>query len=138
MIAQMMEPIKVIETIKPVALKNPQPGVYVYDMGQNFAGWARLRVQGKKGVKIELRYAANSADNGMIDTTSINKAKSTDTYILKGKGTELYEPFFTYHGFRYVQVTGFPGEPNLDNLEGCVVHSDVEPSGHFELQQRRD
>jgi alpha-L-rhamnosidase len=131
MISQMMEPIKVIETIKPVALKNPQPGVYVYDMGQNFAGWARLKVQGKKGVKVVLRYAENLADNGMIDTTSNNKAKSTDTYILKGKGTELYEPFFTYHGFRYVQVTGFPGEPNPDNLEGCVVHSDVEPSGHF-------
>ncbi len=131
MISQMMEPIKVIETIKPVALKNPQPGVYVYDMGQNFAGWARLKVQGKKGIKVVLRYAENLADNGMIDTTSNGKAKSTDTYILKGKGIELYEPTFTYHGFRYVQVTGFPGEPNPDNLEGSVVHSDVEPSGHF-------
>ncbi len=131
MISQMMEPIRVVEIIKPISLKNPQPGIYVYDMGQNFTGWARLKVKGKKGNKVVLRYAEDLADNGLIDTTSNNKARALDTYILKGKGTELYEPLFTYHGFRYVQVTGFPGEPNPDNLKGCVVHSDVEPSGNF-------
>ena len=131
MISQIMEPIKVIQTTKPVALKNPQPGVYVYDMGQNFSGWARLKVKGKKGTRIALRYTEDIFENGMIDTTSINKAKATDTYVLNGKDTESFEPTFTFHGFRYVQVTGFPGEPGLENLEGCVVHSAVEPTGYF-------
>jgi alpha-L-rhamnosidase len=131
MISQMMEPIKVIETLKPVALENPEPGVYVYDMGQNFSGWARLKVKGAKGDTIVLAFAENKLETGKIDTISNNKAKTTDTFILNGTGTEIFEPTFTFHGFRYVQMTGFPGEPTIDNLEGRVVHSDVEPVGHF-------
>ncbi len=132
MISQMMEPIKVTETIKPVALKNPSPGVYVYDMGQNFAGWTRLKVKGSKGTKVTLRYAENAHADGNLDVKSMNLAQATGSYTLKGEGVEVYEPRFTYYGFRYVEITGFPGEPTLENLEGCVVHSACERTGSFE------
>jgi len=129
--AQMLPPIKVTKTITPVKVTNPRPGVYVYDMGQNFAGWARLKVKGPRGTKVVLRFAEEIYEDGMIDPRTNKKAKATDTYILKGEGVEIYEPRFTYHGFRYVEVTGFPGTPTLENLEGRVVHSAVEPVGSF-------
>jgi alpha-L-rhamnosidase len=132
MISQMMEPVKVMEVIEPVALENPEPGVYVYDMGQNFAGWARLRVKGPRGLKVSLRYAENVHEDGTLDVKSMNLAQARGTYILKGQGTEVYEPHFAYYGFRYVEMTGFPGEPGLENLEGCVVHSSCEHTGSFE------
>lgn len=132
MISQMMEPIKISEVIKPVGLRNPKPGVYVYDMGQNFAGWARLKVEGPKGTKITLRYAENVHEDGTLDFKSMNLAQATGSYILKGQGVELYEPHFTYYGFRYIEMTGFPGEPDPENLEGCVVHSACEHTGSFE------
>ncbi len=132
MISQMMEPIKVTEIIRPVALRNPRPGVYVYDMGQNSAGWARLKVEGPKGTKVTLRYAENVQEDGTLDIKSMNLAQASGSYIVKGQGTEVYEPHFTYYGFRYVEMTGFPGEPGLENLEGCVVHSACEHTGSFE------
>ena len=131
LVAQMLEPIKVTQDVVPVALMNPAPGVYVYDLGQNIAGWARVRVRGPRGTKVVLKFAEMLYDNGMIDQENLRKAKATDTYILKGDGLELYEPRFTYHGFRYVEVTGYPGVPTLDDLRGCVVHSAVEPIGSF-------
>jgi len=132
LVSQMMQPIKVMKTIKPVALTNPKPGVYVYDMGQNFAGWAKLTVKGPRGTKVTMEYAELLDDDGMINWRNLGIGGHTmDTYILKGEGTEVYEPHFTYHGFRYVQVTGFPGVPKLDNLCGRVVYSAVESVGSF-------
>ncbi len=129
--AQMIPPIRVIDTIVPKAMTNPQSGVYVFDMGQNFSGWAQLRVRGPRGTKVTLRFAELAYDNGMINRENIRRAKAQDTYILKGEGVEVYEPRFTYHGFRYVEVRGFPGTPSLDSLRGRLVHSAVEPSGSF-------
>mgnify|MGYP000226888060 CR=1 FL=1 len=124
-------PIKAVKTIQPISISNPKPGVYVYDFGQNFTGWVRLTVKGPRGAKVKLRYAELLHPDGTINTTPNRGAKATDTYILKGGGIEVYEPRFTYHGFRYVEVTGFPGTPNLDSLEGIVVHSAVESTGGF-------
>jgi alpha-L-rhamnosidase len=132
MMPQMMESIQVTEILAPVKLTNPEADVWVFDMGQNFAGWARLVVQGPKETKVRMRYAENIGADGMIDRRSMNLAEAAATYILKGEGTEVYEPRFAFYGFRYVEVTGFPGTPTLDNLQGSVVHSACEPAGSFE------
>jgi alpha-L-rhamnosidase len=129
--AQMMPPIRVVDTIVPKSMTNPRPGVYVYDMGQNFTGWARIRVRGPRGTKVTLRYAELVYDDGMINRETIRRAKARDTYFLRGEGLEVYEPRFTYHGFRYVELTGFPGTPSLETLRGRLVHTAVEPTGSF-------
>lgn len=130
--AQMTPPIRVIETLKPQAVNEIEPGVFIYDMGQNMVGWCRLKVQGPKGTEVRLRHAETVKDDGTLYVANLRGAKCTDTYILKGEGMEIYEPRFTYHGFRYVEITGYPGTPGLDAIEGCVVHDDVERVGWFE------
>ena len=129
--AQMMPPIRVVDSMVPVALTNPWPGVYVYDLGQNLSGWAELRVSGPRGAEVRLRFSELLYDDGMINRENIRDAKSRDIYILRGEGEEVYQPRFTYHGFRYVEVTGYPGTPSLDSLRGRVVHTAVEPTGSF-------
>ncbi|MGO8786432.1 MAG: family 78 glycoside hydrolase catalytic domain, partial [Terriglobia bacterium] len=129
--AQMMPPIRDVDSMVPVALSNPRPGVYVYDMGQNFSGWVDLHVSGPRGAQVQLRFSELLYDTGMINRENIRGAKSRDIYILRGDGEESYHPHFTYHGFRYVEVTGFSGTPSLDSLRGHVVHSAVETTGSF-------
>jgi len=124
-------PIKVIRTLQPKEITIPRPNVYVYDFGQNFTGWVKLRVSGPRGKKVTLRYAELLNEDGTLNVAPNRGAKATDVYILKGGEEEVYEPRFTYHGFRYVEVTGFPGTPTLRNIEGRVVHSAVEPIGEF-------
>lgn len=131
LVSQMIEPIRVTETIKPVAITNPKPGIYVYDMGQNMVGWCRLTVTGSRGTKVSLRHAETIHDDGMLYMDNLRSAKVTDFYILKGDGVEIYEPRFIYHGFRFVEVSGFPGEPTLSSLEGKVVHDDLKSAGDF-------
>jgi alpha-L-rhamnosidase len=129
--AEMMPPIRVVDEVVPVNITNPEPGVYVYDMGQNMSGWARLRVRGPRGTHVRLRYAELIYPNGMINRANLQAAKSRDVYILRGGGWEVYHAHFTYHGFRYVEVTDFPGTPGLDSLRGEVVHTAVKPAGSF-------
>ncbi len=118
-----------INTKKPI---EPKKGVYVYDMGQNFAGFVRLKAKGKSGTKIVLRFAEMLNPDGTIYTENLRAARCSDTYILKGKEQEIWEPRFTFHGFRYVEVTGYPGVPGPDAITGIVVHSDTPPAGSFE------
>ena len=129
--AQMMPPIRVIDTLVPVKMMNPQPGVYVYDMGQNFSGWAQLKVKGPRGTAVRMRFSELVYEDGMINRENIRRAKAEDIYTLRGDGIEIYEPRFTYHGFRYVELTGFPGTPSLDSIRGRLVHTAVEPTGSF-------
>ena len=129
--AQMMPPIQDVDSLVPIALTNPRPGVYVYDLGQNISGWADLHVVGPRGAQVQLRYSELLYDTGMINRENIRGAKSRDIYILRGEGEEDYHPRFTYHGFRYVEVTGYPGTPSLDSLRGHVVHSAVQTTGSF-------
>jgi alpha-L-rhamnosidase len=131
LVSHLMPPIKVVEHLKPKAVTNPKPGVYVFDLGQNFAGWVRLTSEGSRGKRITLRYAEDLKPDGMIDVTSNERAVATDVYVMSGKGRETYEPRFTFHGFRYVEVTGFPGTPTFDNLLGCVVHTSCDTTGEF-------
>lgn len=125
-------PIRVTDTLAPVRLTQPKPGVYVYDFGQNIAGWERLRVKGAAGTTVRMRTAEEIGDDGMLDTTTNRSAAATDTFTLAGaRTTETYEPRFTYHGFRYVEVTGYPGTPTAKSLDARVVHTDVTSTGTF-------
>ncbi|MCX6561245.1 MAG: glycoside hydrolase family 78 protein [Candidatus Aminicenantes bacterium] len=132
MTAPMIEPIRVVETLRPAAVTNPKPGVFIYDLGQNIVGWCRLHVQGPAGTQIRLRHAETLKADGTLYTDNLRSAKATDVYTLHGGGAEIYEPRFTYHGFRFVEMTGFPGTPEADALEGRVVHDDMERAGDFE------
>jgi alpha-L-rhamnosidase len=129
--AQMMPAIQVVDTVLPVKMTSPQPGVYVFDMGQNFSGWARLRVKGPRGTDVRMRFVELVYDNGMINRENLRAARAEDHYILKGEGEETWEPRFTYHGFRYVELSGFPGTPMPDSIRGRVAHSAVRPIGSF-------
>jgi alpha-L-rhamnosidase len=126
-----MPPIRVTQTIRPVNLTEPKPGVFVFDLGQNFAGWVRLQATGPRGARIVLRHSELIGKDGMIDPWTNRRAKATDVFVLRGDGSESYEPRFTYHGFRYVEVTGYPGRPTRDDLTGCVVQADTQPAGTF-------
>jgi alpha-L-rhamnosidase len=132
LVPQAMQAIKRTQIMEPKTVTNPKPGIYVFDLGQNFSGWIKLFVKGSKGDRVTLQYAENLRRDGLIDPTTNGGAEATDIYILSGNGEETYEPRFTYHGFRYVQVKGFPGEPKLNNVQGVVVHSAVEQTGMFE------
>jgi alpha-L-rhamnosidase len=129
--AQMIEPIRVTEKIKPIAITEPKPGVFIFDMGQNMVGWCQLKVSGKAGDTVQLRHAETTNSDGSLYMANLRGAQVTDTYTLKGGGSEVWQPRFTYHGFRYVEVTGFPGKPTLDALEGEVVHDDLPVAGEF-------
>jgi len=145
--SEIAEPIRVMDTVKPIAISNPRPGVYIFDMGQNMVGWCRLKVKGPRGTRVCLRFAELLAAEDDPQTISVEPLKAddkrelyfanlrsckvTDHYILRGGGVEVWEPRFVYHGFRYVEVTGYPGKPDLSALEGIVVHDSVARAGEF-------
>ena len=130
--AQAVNPIKIVDSLRPRSISEPKPGVFVFDIGQNMAGWAHLQVSGARGTRVVLKFGEMVLEDGTIDQTNLFTAAATDVYILKGKSTESWEPRFTYHGFRYVQLEGFPGKPTLDTFTARVVRSSVEPSGTIE------
>jgi len=129
--AELMPAIQVVDTIVPFKMSSPLPGAYIFDMGQNFSGWARLRVSGPRGTDVRLRFAELLYENGTLNQENLRAAQAEDHFILKGEGEEVWEPRFTYHGYRYVEVTGYPGTPTLEAIRGRVVHSAVEPIGSF-------
>jgi len=131
LVAQIGPPVRVTQTLKPRRVTQPAPGVYLYDLGQNMVGWARLRVQGPAGTQVRLRFGEMLSPNGTLYTTNLRSARATDTYILSGHGVETWEPHFTFHGFRYVEVTGYPGKLRPDAVTGRVVGSDLPPAGTF-------
>ena len=117
---------------KPVSITEPQKGAYVLDLGTNLAGFARLKVKGRAGQKIVLRFAERLNPDGTIYTTNLRSARATDTYICRGGGKEeTWEPRFTFHGFQYVEVTGYPGRPGPDAITGIEVTSATPPAGEF-------
>ncbi len=131
LVAAALEPIQVVATRRAEKILQPRPGTYVFDMGQNLAGWSRLRVRGPAGGRVLLRFAETIHPDGTVNQENLRTAKATDTYILKGGGEECWEPRFTYHGFRYVQVEGYPGVPTADDVVARVVRSAVAPAGSF-------
>jgi alpha-L-rhamnosidase len=132
-------PSLVHETIHPVSVTEPQPGMYVFDMSENLTGWVRLAVEGPAGTEVVMKFAekifppdSGRSVAGMIDQQSVNNNLPEDRYILKGGGPEEYEPRFTWHGFQYVEVTGYPGVPDLDTLEGRFIHTACPKTGTFD------
>jgi alpha-L-rhamnosidase len=128
--AQNFQPIAVEKQLSAKAVTNPSPGVYLFDLGQNMVGSERLRVTGPSGTKIRLRFGEVLQPNGQLYWENMRTAAETDTYTLRGGGEEIFIPHFTYHGFRYVEVTGYPGKPASDAVVGIVFHT----SAPFTLQ----
>ncbi len=131
LVAQMIEPIRVTQTLRPLSVKRLAPGVHIVDMGQNLVGWCRLQVSGPRGTQITLRHAETLKADGGLYLDNLRSAAVTDRYTLKGGVAEVYEPHFTFHGFRYVEVRGYPGELAAEALEGRVVHDALERAGSF-------
>ncbi len=131
-IASEGSPIMKIQEIKPVKIFRTPSGKQIVDMGQNMVGWLRIKVKGKKGDVITFRHAEVMDKYGEFYTTNLRAAKCELNYTLAGESEEIYEPRFTFMGFRYVEVTGFPGELTLDNLTGIVVHSNMDVTGSYE------
>jgi len=127
--AQMSEPMRVVQTLHPVAMTEPFPGIYIFDMGQNMVGWCRLNVRGDRGTHVTMRYAERLTPQGYLMVDNLRTAKATDDYTLSGGAGESWEPRFTYHGFRYVQVEGLHDKPPLNTVDGRVVSDNLEDAG---------
>ncbi|MGC4046197.1 MAG: family 78 glycoside hydrolase catalytic domain [Armatimonas sp.] len=119
------EPIRPTVTIKAINRTEPKPGVYVYNIGQNLSGWAKITVTGKPGQTITVRHAERLNPDGTAYFTNLRAAKATDTYILKG-GKQTLEPKFTFHGFQYVEITGCDTPPATKDVAGVAVNSHME------------
>jgi len=123
--AQDFEPIRVERTLEPKTMTEPKPGVYVYDFGQNFSGVEHIHVQGPEGTNVQVRFAEIVNADGTIYTDNLRTAKATDHFILSGDGVEEFTPQFTFHGFRYLELTGLPSAPAKDAVAGLVFHTDA-------------
>lgn len=145
LVAQLYPPIRITQELKPVKILEPSPGLYVVDFGQNIAGWCRIQVNGPAGTAIRLRHAevleADGSGNIYRDNLRMKPyeqmnpdlgARQEDQFILRGEGTETFEPHFTYHGFRYVEVHGWPGKLAAESIVARAVHSDCPIAGSFE------
>ena len=140
LVAQANEPIRIVEELRPISVTETKPNVFVFDLGQNMTGWCRLKTRGLPGTTVTLRHAEVLDADGNIYTDNLRVpkgdgpggARQVDTFILRGEGEEVLEPRFTYHGFRYVELTGLLRKPEFDSLVGCVIHSDAPRAGRFE------
>ncbi len=125
-------PIRVTETLPAIQVTEPKPGVYIFDLGQNIAGVARLKVRGAAGTRLQLRFGEMLHADGRLMTENLRRARATDFYTLRGDpGGEQWQPRFTYHGFRYVEVTGLGSKPDAGMVTGLVVHNDTPLVGEF-------
>lgn len=132
LIAQENVPVKIVDKIKPVSVIKTPAGETVLDIGQNMVGWMEFDVEGKEGDVVTLRHAEVLDKDGNFYTENLRSANQTIKYILKGKGRERYRPSFTFQGFRYVKVEGYPGDVTCESFTGLVIHSDMEQTGSFE------
>src|SRR4030042_1441831 len=125
-------PVRKVEEIKPVRIFRTPGGSLVADMGQNMVCWIRIKVSGPQGSVVKIRHAEVLDKFGEFYTENLRSAKCELKYTLSGTGEEVYEPRFTFMGFRFIEVTGFPGNLTPDNITGIVVHSDMQPTGSYE------
>ncbi len=133
LVAPVAPPVRRIHEFKPVSITKTPNGETVFDLGQNFTGWARLRVSGPAGTAVTMRFAEVMGHDGNVYTGNLRLAKQTDRYVLKGGGggPEVFEPHFTYHGFRYVAVSGLPGAADSSTITGIALSSDLAQTGSF-------
>lgn len=124
-------PVRITRELQPVAITEPRKGRYVLDFGQNLVGYVRLKAEGKTGKEVTMKFAELLTDKGLADQANLRSIRPTDKYIFKGYGTEEWEPRFTYHGFRYVEVEGLSQKPDLNTFTARVIHSDLPEAGGF-------
>lgn len=136
LIPQTMEPIRTMQVLKAIKMWKDTTGNWIFDFGVNLAGIPRLSVKQPAGTRLTMRIAEEKKVNGNLDFTTmgwIHHGKIfADEYICNGEGKEQWSPRFTYHGFRYAELSGIQGQPDLSTLSLIVVHSDVAKSGTFE------
>ncbi|MAT69220.1 MAG: rhamnosidase [Planctomycetaceae bacterium] len=125
------QPVVAVGEFPARSVNEPAPGVYVFDIGQNIAGVARLQVQGRRGQRIQLRFAERLNDDGTLYTANLRLARATDAYICSGDGVEIWQPRQTFHGFQYVEVTGLDEPPALDMITGVALSSDTPLASRF-------
>jgi len=135
LIAPAGPPVRKVEEVTPIAILRTPAGQTVFDMGQNMVGWVRLTVRGAAGTTVTLRHAEVLDRDGNFYTDNLRRAGQTVRFTLKGGSEEVYEPRFTFQGFRYVAVDGLPGAPTPEDVTGVVVHSDMTPTGSFEASK---
>lgn len=131
LIATYNEPIRKQETLKPVKIITTPKGEKVIDFGQNMVGWEKVRLQGQKGDTVKIYHAEVLDKEGNFYTENLRAATALSTYILKGEGTEVFEPYFTFYGFRYIKVEGVKGDLIPENFSAIVLHSDMAETGKF-------
>lgn len=134
LVAELSPPIRVQQTLKPVSVREVRPGVHVFDFGQNMSGWPRLRGRAPAGTTVKMRFAEVLKPSGEIDQANLRSAEARDIYIFRGTGEERYRPHFTYHGFRYVELTGWTGRLPNDLLAVEVLTSDLDETGTFRTE----
>ena len=122
---QSFPPIRAEDSIPAKTLTNPKPGVYIYDFGQDLAGVARFRLDGSAGSTVQLRFGERLNPDGTLYVANLRNAKATDRYTFVSTGTAEYQPFFTFHGFRYREVTGVRERPAPDAVQAIVLHTDA-------------
>ncbi len=126
-------PVRKVKELEPVSLAEPRPRLFIYDMGQNMVGVVRLIIgNAPSGTRVQLRFAEMLNPDGTLYTPNLRRARNTDTYICKGGAEEIFEPRFTFRGFRYVEVTGLPTRPDRNFVRGIVLQSDVPMVGDFQ------
>lgn len=131
LIAPQGVPVKAVEEITPIELLITPKGETVFDMGQNMVGWVRIKLKGAEGDTVRIKFAEVLDKNGNFYIANLRSAEATDTYIFKDDAEVIYEPHFTFHGFRYVKLEGFTNTPELDDIKGVVIYSDMKPTGTF-------
>ena len=132
LVAQPAEPMRVVQTLQPKSIKQLNARTYIMDMGQNMTGWIRLKVKGEKGRTVTLRFAEALLEDGSLSMANLRDAKVTDKYTLKGDPQgEEWAPRFVTHGFQFVEITDWPGEPKLEDFVGEFVCDDMEATGRF-------
>src|SRR5947207_12538378 len=131
LVAAMSPPVRRVRELRPVSIRLAPSGETLFDLGQNFTGWARLTVTGPAGTTVTMRFGEVLEKGGNLYTANLRAAAQTDRYTLSGKSREVYEPHFTFHGFRYVAVAGLPGQPDSTTITGIAVSSDLGQTGSF-------
>lgn len=137
-------PVYEVETFKAKSMTEPLPGVYIYDLEQEIAGVPFLKLKGERGQKITIRYGEVLYPNlpeyeglwGQMLQANLREASNEDTYICKGEGIEIYKPRFTFHGFRYIEISGVKEAPALEDVQGILLSSVTEITGRFQCDHK--
>jgi alpha-L-rhamnosidase len=131
LVAQPNEPIRAVRELAPIALTSPRPGAWIFDLGQNMVGRCRLRANGEAGTVVTLRHGEMLTQSGELYVANLRGAAQTDRFVLSGAAADVFEPRFTFHGFRYVEVAGLTEAPRREDLVGIVLQSDARAVGRF-------